>query len=302
MIMVDLTVNDHDNFRKMITIFSSRYWCDCKFQEFEQSRQIEAPLIVLLPLGATEQHGPHLPLCVDNAIVDAITAAMLPRLPKEIPLLVLPTQSIGHSPEHQDFPGTLTFSAQTMLALLTDLIKSVTRSGAKKLILFNAHGGNVGLLDALGREFRASFELLVHNVSWFNLPLFDTNGNDLTQMWGQQEQRFGIHAGALETAIMLAINEGLVDRQKSQNFSSYAYEKSQQFAILGNGRSSKQAWMAQDYNAQGAMGNASAATLEQGVAILDAAAQSLAKLVCEVAKQSIIQPTYKKDMSDQNKP
>ena len=101
----------------------SRHWSELRAPDFAALAQAPdiAEVVAVLPLGATEQHGPHLPLCVDTALVDAVLRGALPRVPEAVPVLVLPTQAIGLSPEHARFPGTLTLSAQTLIARFSSL-------------------------------------------------------------------------------------------------------------------------------------------------------------------------------------
>ena len=239
-------------------------------------------MIAVLPVAATEQHGPHLPLCVDTALVDGIVAASLAHLPATLPVLFLPTQAVGLSPEHASFPGTLTLKAETIIRLWTDIGESVAAAGIKKLVLFNAHGGQVSVLDIVARDLRARLGMLVYGVSWFNLPLTDDQGADANQLFSAEEQRFGIHAGDIETSMMLALQPDLVDMTHAANFPSSSQSRTQAFPILGNGKSAKLGWQMQDYNAAGAVGNAAAATAVKGRIVVDAGARSLAQLLVEI--------------------
>lgn len=262
----------------------ARHWADLSTADFaalQASGQI-AHTIAVLPLGATEQHGPHLPLAVDTLLADGIIRACLPHLGTEVPVLFLPTLPIGLSPEHAAFAGTLTLKAETVLRLWTDVAESVAATGIQKLLLFNAHGGHVGAMDLVGRDLRARLGLLVYAVSWFNLPLQDEAGCDVLAQVSAQEQRFGVHAGQAETAMMLALAPQQVTMSVAQNFESAAQRRASDFAILGNGRSAKLAWQTQDYNASGAVGNAAAATPALGHALVDAAGRALARLLAEV--------------------
>ena len=262
----------------------SRFWADLGTQDF--ARLIEtgesARTIAVLPVAATEQHGPHLPLSVDTVLVDGVVAAALPHLASELSVLVLPTQAVGLSPEHARFPGTLTLKAETVMRLWTDIGESVAAAGIKKLVLFNAHGGQVSVMDIVARDLRARLDMLVFSVSWFNLPLLDAQGQDLNALFDATEHRFGIHAGEIETAMMLALNPERVDMGKAKNFRSTAQDRAQEFAILGNGRSAKLGWQMQDYNPTGAVGNAAAATADTGHKVVDAAGLSLARLLGEL--------------------
>jgi creatinine amidohydrolase len=262
----------------------SRFWADRSTQDFAQRLHDgqAAHTIAVLPVAATEQHGPHLPLSVDTVLVDGVVAAALPHLAPDLDVLFLPTQSVGLSPEHARFAGTLTLKAETILRLWTDIGESVAAAGIKKLVLFNSHGGQVSVMDLVARDLRARLDLLVYSVSWFNLPLLDAQGQDVNAQFGAQEHRFGIHAGDVETSMMLALSPELVDMAKAQNFHSSAQDRAAQFAILGNGKSAKLGWQTQDYNASGAVGNAAAATADKGQALVQAAGLSLAKLLAEV--------------------
>ncbi len=263
---------------------ASRYWADLSTQDFSKWRfsGMMARTIAVLPVAATEQHGPHLPLSVDTVLVNAVVTAALAFLPDEVPALFLPTQSIGLSTEHAHFPGTLTLKNETILRLWIDVAESVAATGIKKLVLFNAHGGNVSVMDMVARDLRARLDLLVYSVSWFNLPLLNAQGQDVNALFSPQEHRFGIHAGDMETSMMLALDPVHVSMEHARHFTSVAQERSKQFDILGNGKSAKLGWQIQDYNPAGAVGDAAAATVDKGRAVLDAAGRSLARLLAEI--------------------
>lgn len=263
---------------------ASRFWADWSSPDFAalQAQGSLESLIAVLPVAATEQHGPHLPLRVDTALVDGVIAASLLHLDAAVPALFLPTQAVGYSPEHARFAGTLTLKAETVIRLWTELGECVAASGVKKLVLLNAHGGQVGLLDVVARDLRARLGLLVYSVNWFGLPLLGPQGEDVNALFSAHEHRFGIHAGDIETSMMLALQPALVDMAQAHNFASTSEQRAQQFPILGNGKSAKLGWQMQDYNPQGAVGNAAAATAAKGQAVLDAAGRALAQLLAEV--------------------
>ena len=260
-----------------------RFWADLKSPDFAQLDR--SRVIAVLPVAAIEQHGPHLPLQVDRALVDGVVAAALPHLPADLPALFLPTQAIGFSPEHTAFAGTLSLRAETVIRLWTELAECVAASGVSKLLIFNSHGGQIGLLDVVARDLRARLGMLVYSTSWFNLPLPENaagDGGSVLERFSAHEHRFGVHAGEIETSMMLALHADQVDMAKAQNFASTAQHRAVQFPLLGDGRSAKLAWQMQDYNPQGAAGNAAAASAEKGRALLDAAGRSLAQLLVEI--------------------
>jgi creatinine amidohydrolase len=263
---------------------TSRFWSDWTAHDFAQAHAHgrASQLIAVLPVAATEQHGPHLPLNVDTALVDGVVAAAVPHIAANVPALFLPTQAVGFSPEHAAFGGTLTLKAETLIRLWTDIGESVAAAGVRKLVLLNSHGGQVGLMDVVARDLRARLGMLVYSVNWFGLPLVGPNGEDVNALFSVHEHRFGIHAGEIETSMMLALKPELVDMALAQNFASTSEDRSKVYPILGNGKSAKLGWQMQDYNAAGAVGNASAATAEKGRAVLDAAGRALAQMLAEL--------------------
>lgn len=256
----------------------SRYWADLATTDF--AALDAASTVAVLPLGATEQHGPHLPLAVDHCLVDGIVARALPLLPEAARVLVLPTQQVGYSPEHAQFPGTLTLPIETVIATWVALGECAARAGVRKLLLFNAHGGQVSVMDIVARELRMRCNLIVYSCNWWNLPL----GDEVTGLFSADEHRFGVHGGEIETSLMLALAAERVRMAQARDFPSSSRERAAQYAILGNGRSAKLGWAMQDYNAQGAAGNAAAASAEKGEALLEAAARQLALLLQEIAR------------------
>ncbi|MBW0168682.1 MAG: creatininase family protein [Hydrogenophaga sp.] len=258
----------------------TRFWSELSTADFATLDTARA--IAVLPVAAIEQHGPHLPLSVDTDIVNGVAQAAVPHIAADLPVLFLPTQAVGFSPEHTRFGGTLTLKIETLLRVWTELAECVAASGVKKLVLFNAHGGQVGALDLVARDLRARLGMLVYSVNWFHLPLRDAQGNDLNAMFSAEEHRFGIHGGEIETSLMLALAPERVRMAQAASFRSTAQDRAQQFPILGNGKSAKLAWQMQDYNVQGAVGNASAATADKGRAVLEAAGRSLAQLFSEI--------------------
>ena len=258
----------------------SRYWADLATTDFAALDCARA--IAVLPVAATEQHGPHLPLSVDTDLVDGVVRASLAHLPADLPALFLPTQAVGYSPEHTAFAGTLTLKAETIIRLWTDMAESVAATGVKKLVLFNSHGGQVSLLDVVARDLRARLGMLVYSVSWFNLPLLGEDGRDVNTLFNADEHRFGVHAGEVETSMMLALRPERVRMGQAQHFHSTSQDRAARFPILGNGRSAKLAWQMQDYNPQGAAGNAAAATANKGQALVQAAGRALAQLLTEI--------------------
>ena len=259
----------------------SRFWADLSTRDFAalQSTGQAAQVVAVLPVAAVEQHGPHLPLSVDATLLQGVIDAALPHLGADVPALFLPPQNIGLSTEHESFAGTLTLSPATVIALWTELGACVARAGVKKLLIFNSHGGNVAVMDIVARELRQRHGLLVYSASWFSLP----QPPEVQGLFSAQEHRFGIHAGDIETSMMLHLAPGTVHMEHAQNFRSTSQDRAERFAILGNGKSAKMGWAMEDYHPSGAVGQADAATADKGRAVVQAAGAALAALLAEVA-------------------
>ena len=179
-----------------------------EFEALDKSRAI-----ALLPVGAIEQHGPHLPVCVDAAINAGVLARALELLPEDLPLVVLPPVPYGKSVEHDDFAGTVSLSAATLLAVWTDIGDALHRSGFTKLVLFNSHGGQPQIMDVVARDLRKRHGMLVVTCSWFSFGL-------PAGIFAEQETKHGLHAGDVETSVMLHLAPDSVDMTKARNFTS----------------------------------------------------------------------------------
>ena len=250
-----------------------RFWADYTSRDFAAlDRQ---NLIAVLPVGAVEQHGPHLPLSVDQAILDGIIAAAIPYLSKQCPAIFMPTLPVGKSNEHSAWPGTLTFSAQTLIAMWMEMGDCVAAAGIRKLVLLNSHGGQMAVMDIVARDLRAKHKMLTIAANWFAMGL--PQG-----LLTPAEERHGIHAGDMETSVMLGLHPQLVQMQHARNFVSKNAALSQSNHHLGLTPAGKLGWQAQDLNAAGACGDASKATAEKGRAFIDHAARQIAMLLDEV--------------------
>ena len=263
-----------------LSVWPSRHWAEVSARDFALARHsaLAAQTIAVLPVAATEQHGPHLSLSVDAALLQGVIDTALPLLPSALPVLFLPPQNVGLSTEHMAFAGTLSLSPATLMALWTELGECVARTGIKKLLLLNGHGGQVSVMDIVARELRQRCGLLVYSASWFSLPLPD----DVAGQFSAEEHRFGIHAGEIETSMMLHLAPHTVHMEHARNFRSTAQDRAARYAILGNGKSAKFGWAMQDYHPAGAVGNAAAATPDKGAAVVQAAAAQLALLLDEL--------------------
>ena len=259
----------------------SKFWADLTSRHFSQlaASSVINQAIAVLPVAAIEQHGPHLPVSVDTSLVNGVIEAALPHLPDSLPVLFMPTQQVGKSDEHIRYPGTLTLGAQTLISVWTELGACVARAGIKKLLLFNSHGGQVSVMDIVARDLRTAHDLIVFSSNWYTLPLDE----EVMNLFAPAEHRFGIHAGDMETSMMLALREKYVDMKHAQHFHTQAEERAKNYPLLGNGTTAKMGWQIQDYNPYGAAGDASLATAAKGHAVINAAGLQLARLLQEIS-------------------
>ena len=242
-----------------------------EFEALDKSRAI-----ALLPVGAIEQHGPHLPVCVDAAINAGVLARALELLPDDLPLVALPPVPYGKSVEHDDFAGTVSLSASTLRAVWTDIGDAMHRSGFTKLILFNSHGGQPQIMDVVARDLRKRHGMLVVTCSWFSFGLPEG-------VFLDEELKHGLHAGDVETSVMLHLRPEVVDMAKASNFKSAGERMEKDFRLLApEGGGVGFGWLAQDLNPSGATGDASAATASKGEMCVSHAASKLVELIKEV--------------------
>jgi creatinine amidohydrolase len=250
-----------------------REWSEMTWADF--SAGDTSRWIAVLPLAATEQHGPHLPLGVDSFIADAYLARARDLIPADLPVTFLPVQRIGQSDEHLAFPGTLTLSAATVIRAWTEIGESVARAGVKKLVLITSHGGNVSAMEIVARDLRVRLGMLVVTVGWhrFGYP---------TGAFDADERRHGIHGGDIETSLMLAGRRDTVRMDQAEAAIPTTVAMAQEFHWLGAFRPAGFGWMTQDLHASGTVGDASRATPEKGEAALAHGAKGFVELMHEI--------------------
>lgn len=250
-----------------------RFWTDFTARDFAALDREN--LIAVLPVGASEQHGPHLPLSVDQAILDGVIASAIPLIPDDCPAVFLPTMPIGKSNEHAAWPGTLSLSAATVMALWSDIGASVARAGVRKLVILNSHGGQIAPMDIVARDLRVAHGIICVAANWFAMGM-------PPGLFTPEEDRHGIHAGDMETSVMRALHPDLVQMEHARDFTPKNAELTLRYSLLGLTPAGKLGWQMQDLNAAGAAGNAALATVEKGQAVLGHAARQLVKLLAEV--------------------
>ena len=234
-----------------------------------------ADWIAVLPIAATEQHGPHLPLGTDTTIGEGLLDEALQDAPDDLPLVVLPTLPYGKSDEHRAFPGTLTLSAETLTALLVEIGASVARAGIRKLVILSSHGGNSEAMAVAGRTLRLDWNMLVVATNFMRLGQPDA-------LFPADELRHGIHAGDVETSLMLHLRPDLVRREALADFPTAGQEMARRYEILAGTGGTGMSWAIEDLNEDGACGNAAAGEAGKGAAAAAHAAERLLKLLSEI--------------------
>jgi creatinine amidohydrolase len=251
----------------------TKFWAEMTWTDF-QARDM-ARTIVVLPVAATEQHGPHLPLGTDTFIMEGYIAKVVERMPDELAVLFLPVQNCGLSIEHTDFPGTLSLPAEPLISAWTKLCECVHRTGCRKLVLLNSHGGNTAILDILAHDVRERLGMLVVMASWRRFGAPDG-------LFSAHETTHGIHAGEIETSLMLNFRPDLVREDEVADFQSQSVEMEREFNWLRSGHPTGFGWMSQDLSASGAMGNVVAATARKGEACADYGATAFIELLQDI--------------------
>ena len=252
-----------------------RNWMDMTWQEIAGAGAETARWIAVLPLAAVEQHGPHLPLGVDTYIAEAYLARVGKILPENLPVTFLPVQRVGVSVEHLSYPGTLTLSAATAIAAWTEIGESLARAGLRKLVLVTSHGGNVAAMELVARDLRTRLRMLAVTVGWHRFGYPDGT-------FSGEEKKHGIHGGDIETSLMLAAMPQTVRMDKAANATPETLAMAREFKWLSAYRPAGFAWMTQDLNPTGALGDATQASAEKGEAALTRGAQAFVELLREV--------------------
>ena len=252
-----------------------RDWMEMTWADIAAADEVVRRWIAVLPLAAVEQHGPHLPLGVDAYIAEAYLARVRKILPEALPVTFLPVQRVGISAEHLSYPGTLTLSAATAIKAWTEIGESLARAGLRKLLLVTSHGGNVAAMELVARDLRTRLGMLAVTVGWhrFGYPEGTFSG---------EERRHGIHGGDIETSLMLAAMPEAVRMEKAVQATPATVAMAREFKWLGAYRPAGFAWMTQDLNATGAVGDATQASAAKGEAALAHGAQAFVELMREM--------------------
>jgi creatinine amidohydrolase len=253
----------------------SHYWWDLSTRDFAECDM--GSVVAILPIGAVEQHGPHLPVRVDAAINAGIIERTVAMMGDDFPALVLPAMPIGKSNEHYAFKGTLGLSYETLARVWFEIGECVHRAGCRKIILFNSHGGQPQVMEIVTRELRVKLDMFAVSCSWFRMT-------DTSDLFDAKERQFGIHGGQAETSVMLHLHRDLVAMENAEDFVPKSVALAAHNDILTPEGAVGFGWQTQDLQAAGACGNASAAKAELGAEVVARAAQRFYALIEEVIR------------------
>ncbi|TPW28148.1 creatininase family protein [Pararhizobium mangrovi] len=251
------------------------WWGDFTAADFADGKASEA--VAVLPVAAIEQHGPHLPLSTDSAIMDGMLETAIELLPTDLDVRILPVHKVGKSDEHVYAPGTLSVPATTLIDHWSALGDSVARAQIRRLVIVTAHGGNEEVVGIVAREMRVRHAMLAVRTSWdrFGTP---------PGLYPEAEKRFDIHGGHWETSLMLHFRPDLVRMDEARDFASATPAIEAENAFLSAQSPHGFAWIARDLNPAGVVGNAAAASEAAGRATAKHQADGFVRLLGDVAR------------------
>lgn len=229
--------------------------------------------ILLVPVGAVEQHGPHLPMSVDHVIADETATAVVAAVGDDLDVWQLPTLSISKSNEHAWSPGTLWLSAETLLAVLRDIGRGVAATPARKLVFLNGHGGNTTLLATALRELRLELGLQTF-LTHPSLP--PAYGGTSTE----SELGMGIHGGLHETSVFMHLRPDLVDLSRAERRVPDALADNEHVKFGG---SVMFGWLSNDFHPDGYIGDPTGASAESGAELFDHAVRTIGEQLAEIS-------------------
>jgi creatinine amidohydrolase len=245
----------------------------------EINEAVEAEKICIVPVGAVEQHGPHLPLDVDMLLVTSVALAAGERIPEK--LLVLPSVSYGYTGHVMDFPGTINIHYTHFIEHVLDIAKSLAYHGFKKILLLNGHGSNMPNLDLAARRCNLETDALCAFGAWWSLL---TVNPEFLAGWRESKFPGGCaHAGELETSVYLYLAGDDVRKDKIKSGTIAFNEENSNFRyvdLFGTGPIQVTSWTA-SYSETGVLGEAELATAEKGKAAFNEAVDRLCDFLVE---------------------
>jgi len=253
----------------------SRFWGYYTWQEIDRIAKADPNATAVLSVGAVEQHGPHLPVITDSLVGPEILGAALARLPDDAMVLGLPPTVYGKSVEHEEWPGTITYSGDTLRAVMLDIAKSVARSGFSKLVLLGSHGGNNGIIDDYFRDLKMATGLRVFKIHLGSIA-------NVPGLTSPEEAAVAMHGGDAETSAVRHLAPELVQMERAEG---YLYRAEGDVGYSFKGQDAIEAWVSADLSQSGAIGNPHPSSPEKGKTAVEAKVARLAELLEAIYRQ-----------------
>jgi creatinine amidohydrolase len=246
-------------------------WLDLSWPEIAA---LPADTVAVLPLGAVEQHGPHLPVSTDYVCASEIAAAAVDLVVRDgrAPCVLLPGLCYTKSDEHHAFPGSIWLSWDTLMNTLVDIGRSLAASGISRLLFVNGHGGNSALGQVACRELRRRFGLRTF-FTHPGVPVDQGGGGSAASELGM-----GVHGGHGETSLMLHLRPELVRMDLAV---ARVPQVLTEFTHIGFGKPTSFGWTSDDFGPDGHIGDPTGATAAHGKAFVETAVPLLAEVIAE---------------------
>lgn len=233
--------------------------------------------IAILPVAATEAHGPHLPVSTDCDIAEGHLGTLERYLPSTIDAVVLPVQRMGASREHLWAEGTQSIEEAELMAHWFSICRALAGVGGRRVIIVSSHGGNTAVVDSVILKARAELSMLAIGTAWLRFGVPDG-------LFSDAERAHGIHGGDIETSLMLHYAPELVAMDKTRDFVSAQESLDTEMTHLSATGRHHFGWLSSDLNPLGVVGNASAATPEKGRALAHHILTGFADLLADTAR------------------
>ena len=240
----------------------------------EVATRLTPDSIAIQPIGAIEQHGPHLPLGTDIIAAEAAAEAVVERFGDQLDLWLLPSLAYGKSNEHHWAPGTIWLNADTLARVLDDIGRSIAMTPIRRLVFLNGHGGNSSLLNVACREIRLAHGLMTF-LAHPSVPA-DQGGAST-----QEEMGMGIHSGLGETSRLLHLRPDLVDMATAERHVPEWLAANRHVRFGGTVTFG---WLSADFDGSGVIGDPTGANAELGAQQWEAAIAALGEAFAEIAR------------------
>ena len=249
----------------------------------DQIKAMAPKAVAVLPTASTEQHGPHLPVCTDSLLCETVARQAAALAAQQISVIVTPTLCFGNSHHHFPFAGVLSLTSQTFMAAVTEVLEGLVKSGFRKLLVLNGHGGNTDSNAVVGLDFAHRLD---QPVSIATGAYWDIAREAVASRGLAASELIPGHAGYFETALVMAIRPDLVNQEGLGRVQDLSQKRQGLFAALtGATMQVHGAWAA----SSGYTDNPALATAEKGQQILEVVVQAVADFL--IAFDQALSPT-----------